>query len=115
MLVLRLLVPLGSIQCFLFFLIFSQIRALLQERGTQDKRIQDMESELEKTEAKLNAAVREKTSLSASNASLEKRLTELTRANELLKAKVLELRDSVRSEWLIRTHLHVQVVWQLKL
>lgn len=48
-----------------------------------------MESELEKTEAKLNAAVREKTSLSASNASLEKRLTELTRANELLKSKVL--------------------------
>ena len=67
-----------------------EIRALLQERGTQDKRIQDMESELEKTEAKLNAAVREKTSLSASNASLEKRLTELTRANELLKAKFSE-------------------------
>ncbi|XP_038941204.1 hyaluronan-mediated motility receptor isoform X1 [Rattus norvegicus] len=67
-----------------------EIRVLLQERGTQDKRIQDMESELEKTEAKLNAAVREKTSLSASNASLEKRLTELTRANELLKSKFSE-------------------------
>ncbi|XP_021031146.1 hyaluronan mediated motility receptor [Mus caroli] len=67
-----------------------EIRVLLQERGTQDKRIQDMESELEKTEAKLNAAVREKTSLSASNASLEKRLTEVTRANELLKSKFSE-------------------------
>ncbi|KAH0503494.1 Hyaluronan mediated motility receptor [Microtus ochrogaster] len=64
-----------------------EIRVLLQKRGAQDKRIQDMESELEKTEAKLNVALREKTSLSASNASLEKRLIELTRANELLKSK----------------------------
>ncbi|XP_005072040.1 hyaluronan mediated motility receptor isoform X1 [Mesocricetus auratus] len=67
-----------------------EIRVLLQERGAQDKRIQDMESELEKTEAKLNVAVREKTSLSASNASLEKKLIELTRANELLKSKFSE-------------------------
>ncbi|XP_021482533.1 hyaluronan mediated motility receptor [Meriones unguiculatus] len=67
-----------------------EIRVLLQERGAQDKRIQDMESELEKIEAKLNASVREKTSLSASNASLEKRLIELTRANELLKSKFSE-------------------------
>ncbi|XP_035303461.1 hyaluronan mediated motility receptor isoform X5 [Cricetulus griseus] len=67
-----------------------EIRVLLQERGAQDKRIQDMESELEKTEAKLNVAVREKTSLSASNASLEKRLIELSRANELLKSKFSE-------------------------
>lgn len=67
-----------------------EIRVLLQERGAQDKRIQDMESELEKTEAKLNVALREKTSLSASNASLEKKLIELTRANELLKSKFSE-------------------------
>ncbi|CAH6786506.1 hyaluronan mediated motility receptor [Phodopus roborovskii] len=67
-----------------------EIRVLLQERGAQDKRIQDMESELEKTEAKLNVTVREKTSLSANNASLEKRLIELTRANELLKSKFSE-------------------------
>uniref|UniRef100_A0A452SU44 Hyaluronan mediated motility receptor n=1 Tax=Ursus americanus TaxID=9643 RepID=A0A452SU44_URSAM len=66
------------------------IRVLLQERGAQDKRIQDLEAELEKTEAKLNAAVREKTSLSASNASLEKQLIELTRTNELLKSKFSE-------------------------
>ena len=44
----------------------------MQERGAQDRRIQDLEAEVEKMEAKLNAAVREKTSLSASNASLEK-------------------------------------------
>ncbi|XP_027630866.1 hyaluronan mediated motility receptor [Tupaia chinensis] len=67
-----------------------EIRVLVQERGTQDKRIQDLETELEKVEAKLNAAVREKTSLSANNASLEKQLIELNRTNELLKSKFSE-------------------------
>ncbi|EPY73069.1 hypothetical protein CB1_047321005 [Camelus ferus] len=67
-----------------------KVRVLVQERGTQDKRIQDLEAELEKMEAKLNAAVREKTSLSASNASLEKQLIELTKTNELLKSKFSE-------------------------
>ncbi|KAK2489434.1 hypothetical protein MC885_014107 [Smutsia gigantea] len=41
-------------------------------------------------EAKLNAVVREKTSLSATNASLEKQLIELTRTNEMLKSKFYE-------------------------
>nr|XP_030697098.1 hyaluronan mediated motility receptor isoform X3 [Globicephala melas] len=68
-------------------MLVKEIRVLVQERGAQDKRIQDLEAELEKMEAKLNAAVREKTSLSASNASLEKQLIELTRTNELLKSK----------------------------
>ncbi|XP_072487002.1 hyaluronan mediated motility receptor [Notamacropus eugenii] len=67
-----------------------EIRALVQERGIQDKRIQDLEAEFEKMEAKLNIAVREKTSLSANIASLEKQLIELTRANELLKIKFSE-------------------------
>lgn len=67
-----------------------EIRVLVQERGAQDKQIQDLEAELEKVEAKLNAAVREKTSLSASNAALEKQLIELTRSNELLKSKFSE-------------------------
>ncbi|KAM9694648.1 hyaluronan mediated motility receptor isoform 2-T2 [Trichechus inunguis] len=67
-----------------------EIRVLVQERGAQDKRIQDLGAEFEKTEAKLNAAVREKTSLSANNASLEKQLIELTRTNELLKSKFSE-------------------------
>lgn len=66
----------------------------MQERGVQDKRIQNMEVELEKMEAKLNAAVREKTSLSANNASLEKQLIELSRTNELLKSKVSEPQDN---------------------
>ena len=74
----------------IYHLVSVQIRVLLQERGAQDKQIQDLEAELEKVEAKLNAAVREKTSLSASNASLEKQLIELTRTNELLKSKVFE-------------------------
>uniref|UniRef100_F6X1M8 Hyaluronan-mediated motility receptor C-terminal domain-containing protein n=1 Tax=Ornithorhynchus anatinus TaxID=9258 RepID=F6X1M8_ORNAN len=65
----------------------SQIRDLVKERGMQDKRHRDLEAELEKTEVKLNAAVREKTSLSANIASLEKQLMELTRANEFLKLK----------------------------
>uniref|UniRef100_A0A2K6TBT7 Hyaluronan-mediated motility receptor C-terminal domain-containing protein n=1 Tax=Saimiri boliviensis boliviensis TaxID=39432 RepID=A0A2K6TBT7_SAIBB len=67
-----------------------RIRVLTQERGAQDRRIQDLETEVEKTEARLNAAFREKTSLSANNASLEKQLIELTRKNELLKSKFLE-------------------------
>ncbi|XP_004428757.2 PREDICTED: hyaluronan mediated motility receptor [Ceratotherium simum simum] len=67
-----------------------EIRVLVQERGVQDKRIQDLEAELEKMDAKLNAAVREKISLSASNASLEKQLIELTKTNELLKSKFSE-------------------------
>ncbi|KAM8764577.1 hyaluronan mediated motility receptor [Rhynchonycteris naso] len=67
-----------------------EIRVLVQERGAQDKHLQDLEAELERREAKLSAAVREKTSLSASNAALEKQLTELTRTNELLKSKLSE-------------------------
>ncbi|EPQ14740.1 Hyaluronan mediated motility receptor [Myotis brandtii] len=63
-----------------------EIRVLGQERGTQDKRLQDLEAELEKMEAELSSTVRGKTSLSASNAALEKQLTELTRTNELLQS-----------------------------
>ncbi|KAF6280787.1 hyaluronan mediated motility receptor [Rhinolophus ferrumequinum] len=67
-----------------------EIRILVQERGAQDKRIQDLEAEVEKMEAKLSAAVREKTSVFASNAALEKQVAELSRANELLKSKFSE-------------------------
>ncbi|XP_068958518.1 hyaluronan mediated motility receptor [Petaurus breviceps papuanus] len=67
-----------------------EIRALVLERGIQDKRLQDLEAEFEKMEAKLNIAVREKTSLSANIASLEKQLIELTRTNEILKIKFSE-------------------------
>ena len=71
------------------------MRVLLQECSAQDRGLQDLEAELEKMEAKLSASVREKTSLSASNASLEKQLTELIRTNELLKSKVFEPHDSI--------------------
>ncbi|XP_054546793.1 hyaluronan mediated motility receptor isoform X4 [Talpa occidentalis] len=68
----------------------SKIRVLMQERGVRDKQIHDLEAELEKVEAKLNAAVREKTSLAATNASLEKQLMDLAKSNELLKNKFSE-------------------------
>ncbi|KAG8522041.1 Hyaluronan mediated motility receptor, partial [Galemys pyrenaicus] len=67
-----------------------EIRVLMQERGVWDKQIQDLEAELEKMEAKLNTVVREKTSLAAANASLEKQLMDLAKSNELLKNKFSE-------------------------
>lgn len=41
-----------------------EIHVLGQERGTQDKGLQDLEAELENMEAKLSTAVSGKTSLS---------------------------------------------------
>ncbi|XP_006133663.1 hyaluronan mediated motility receptor isoform X2 [Pelodiscus sinensis] len=67
-----------------------EIRALVRERGEQDKRLQALEEDFMKSEAKLTAAVREKTSLLANVASLEKQLLELTRTNEFLKSKFSE-------------------------
>ncbi|XP_053153175.1 hyaluronan mediated motility receptor isoform X2 [Hemicordylus capensis] len=67
-----------------------EIRVLVGERGQQDKRLQALEDDLTKSESKLSAAIREKTSLLANVASLEKQLLELTRTNELLKTKFSE-------------------------
>ncbi|NXO40149.1 HMMR protein, partial [Locustella ochotensis] len=67
-----------------------EIRALVRERGEQDKKLQALDEDLAKTEAKLSAAVQEKTSLSANVACLKKQLLELTRSNELLKSKLSE-------------------------
>ncbi|XP_029439435.1 hyaluronan mediated motility receptor isoform X2 [Rhinatrema bivittatum] len=64
-----------------------EIRSLVKERGDQDKKLQALGEEFKKTEAKLFAAVREKTSLSANVASLERQLADLNKANELLKTK----------------------------
>ncbi|XP_055989088.1 hyaluronan mediated motility receptor [Sorex fumeus] len=69
-----------------------EIRVLVQERSVRDKRIQDLEAELEKMEAKFSTEVREKTSLSALNASQQKQLIELSRINEKLKTKFSENR-----------------------
>ncbi|XP_051487486.1 hyaluronan mediated motility receptor [Apus apus] len=67
-----------------------EIRALVRERGEQDKKLQALDEDFVKTEAKLNAAVQEKTSLLANVACLKKQLLELTRTNELLKSKLSE-------------------------
>ncbi|XP_077122216.1 hyaluronan mediated motility receptor [Ranitomeya variabilis] len=64
-----------------------EIRALLKERAEQDKRLQLLEEELKKTELKLVSALREKTSLAASIASLERQIADLNKANDLLKTK----------------------------
>ncbi|XP_051650260.1 hyaluronan mediated motility receptor isoform X3 [Manacus candei] len=68
----------------------STIRALVRERGEQDKKLQALDEDFVKTEAKLSAAVQEKTSLSATVACLKKQLLELKRSNELLKSKLSE-------------------------
>ncbi|NXU51584.1 HMMR protein, partial [Turnix velox] len=67
-----------------------QIRALVRERGEQDKKLKALDEDFVKTEAKLSAAVQEKTSLLANVACLKKQLLELTRTNELLKSKLSE-------------------------
>ncbi|MFT7809927.1 hyaluronan mediated motility receptor-like isoform X2 [Arapaima gigas] len=69
-------------------LLEQEIRSLVQQRGEQDRRLQALEEEIRKMEAKLLAAVREKTGLSASVASLERQLGELKKVNEFLKNKV---------------------------
>ncbi|NXP51366.1 HMMR protein, partial [Heliornis fulica] len=67
-----------------------EIRVLLRERGEQDKKIQALDEDFVKIEAKLSAAVQEKTSLAANVACLKKQLLDLTRTNELLKSKLSE-------------------------
>ncbi|XP_064017800.1 hyaluronan mediated motility receptor isoform X4 [Pogoniulus pusillus] len=67
-----------------------EIRALLRERGEQDKKLTALDEDFVKIEAKLSAAVQEKTSLLANVACLKKQLLELTRTNEVLKSKLSE-------------------------
>ncbi|XP_038042264.1 hyaluronan mediated motility receptor [Anas platyrhynchos] len=67
-----------------------EIRALVKERGEQDKKLRALDEDFVKIEAKLSAAVQEKTSLLANVACLKKQLLELTRTNELLKSKLCE-------------------------
>ncbi|XP_016313494.1 hyaluronan mediated motility receptor-like isoform X2 [Sinocyclocheilus anshuiensis] len=69
-------------------LLEKEIRSLVQQRGEQDRRLLTLEEELKKLESKLLVAVREKTGLAASVASLERQLAELKKANEFLKTKV---------------------------
>ncbi|NXX39767.1 HMMR protein, partial [Tricholaema leucomelas] len=67
-----------------------EIRALLRERGEQDKKLTALDEDFVRIEAKLSAAVQEKTSLLANVACLKKQLLELTRTNEVLKSKLSE-------------------------
>ncbi|NXV75909.1 HMMR protein, partial [Atlantisia rogersi] len=73
-----------------------QIRALVRERGEQDKKLQALDEDFVKIEAKLSAAVQEKTSLLANVACLKKQLLDLTRTNALLKSKLSE--DGMRKK-----------------
>ncbi|XP_030001952.1 hyaluronan mediated motility receptor isoform X2 [Sphaeramia orbicularis] len=69
-------------------LLEKEIRSLVQERGEQDRRLLALEEDLKKVEAKLLAAVREKTGLTASVTTLERQRAELKKVNEFLKNKV---------------------------
>lgn len=64
------------------------MRSLVQQRGEQDRRLLIIEEELKKVEAKLLAAVRERTSLAANVTTLERQRAELRKVNEFLKSKV---------------------------
>ncbi|KAM8974809.1 hyaluronan mediated motility receptor [Pelodytes ibericus] len=64
-----------------------EIRSLLKDRAAQDKKWQTLEEEFKKTETKLVSALREKTSLSANIASLERQIADLNKSNDLLKTK----------------------------
>nr|XP_020449283.1 hyaluronan mediated motility receptor-like isoform X2 [Monopterus albus] len=65
-----------------------QQQLLEKERGEQDRRLLALEEELKKLEAKLLAAVREKTALAASVTTLERQQAELRKVNDFLKSKV---------------------------
>ncbi|XP_034399458.1 hyaluronan mediated motility receptor [Cyclopterus lumpus] len=65
-----------------------EIRSLVQQRGEQDRRLLALEEDLKKVEAKLLAAVREKTGFSANVTTLDRQLVELMKVNKFLKNKV---------------------------
>ncbi|XP_072295920.1 hyaluronan mediated motility receptor [Eucyclogobius newberryi] len=65
-----------------------EVRSLVQQRGEQDRRLLALEEDLKKAEAKLLAAVREKTTLSANVTTLQRQRAELKKVNEFLKNKV---------------------------
>ncbi|KAG8128780.1 hypothetical protein E2320_015571 [Naja naja] len=67
-----------------------EIRILIGIRAQQDKTLQALEEDHAKSESKLSAAVREKSTLLANIASLEKQLLELRKSNDLLKTKCFE-------------------------
>ncbi|XP_049619000.1 hyaluronan mediated motility receptor [Syngnathus scovelli] len=69
-------------------LLEKEIRSLVQQRGEQDRRLFSLEEDLKKVEAKLLAAIREKTGLTANVTTLERQKAELKKVNDFLKNKV---------------------------
>ncbi|XP_075897649.1 hyaluronan mediated motility receptor isoform X2 [Nelusetta ayraudi] len=69
-------------------LLEKEIRSLVQQRGEQDRRLLALEEEFKKVEAKLLAAVREKTSSVSTATTLERQCVELKKINDFLKSKV---------------------------
>ncbi|KAM9834232.1 hyaluronan mediated motility receptor isoform 1-T1 [Syngnathus typhle] len=69
-------------------LLEKEIRSLVQQRGEQDRRLFSIEEDLKKVEAKLLAAIREKTGLTANITTLERQKAELKKVNDFLKNKV---------------------------
>ncbi|XP_070790502.1 hyaluronan mediated motility receptor [Pituophis catenifer annectens] len=70
-----------------------EIRILIGIRAQQHKKLQALEEDLAKSESKLSAAVREKNTLLANVASLEKQLLELKKSNDLLKTKMVPVKN----------------------
>ncbi|XP_032064662.1 hyaluronan mediated motility receptor [Thamnophis elegans] len=70
-----------------------EIRILIGIRVQQDKRLQALEEHLAKSESNLSAAIREKNALLANIASLEKQLLELRKSNDLLKTKMVPVKN----------------------
>ncbi|XP_051913586.1 hyaluronan mediated motility receptor isoform X1 [Hippocampus zosterae] len=69
-------------------LLEKEIRLLVQQRGEQDRQLFSLQEDFKKVEAKLLAAVREKTGLTANITTLERQKAELKKVNEFLKNKV---------------------------
>ncbi|XP_074531028.1 hyaluronan mediated motility receptor [Halichoeres trimaculatus] len=111
-------------------LLEKEIRSLVQQRGEQDRHLLALEEELKKVEAKLLAAVREKTGLAANVTTLERQRAELKKVNEFLKNKVsadttkkrihslsmelMEARNTLDSKNKELSVLHVNTEGQLK-
>ncbi|KAK7922548.1 hypothetical protein WMY93_009450 [Mugilogobius chulae] len=70
-------------------LLEKEVRSLVQQRGEQDRRLLALEEDLKKAEAKLLAAVREKTALTANVTTLERQRAELKKVNEFLRTRYL--------------------------
>ncbi|XP_077984603.1 uncharacterized protein LOC144439206 [Glandiceps talaboti] len=65
-----------------------EMRRLMQQRSEQDRKLFATEQDLQKTEGKLQAALRERDSLQAHVATLEREIKDIQKSNDVLKKKV---------------------------